>query len=127
MAKLKKSILGLSVSGSISSSLTYLERMKGQIVEKKPELKDPQTGAQLSWRHMFLKVVALWHALSATEKLEWESNARPRHMTGYAWFVSQALRPNPGIYLPLQGGTMAGIIDMDGYAIQDLLDPWLIC
>lgn len=123
MTKLTKSLLGLSVSGSISPGLTYLLRMRGQIVEKKPELKDPQTGEQLSWRHMFLKVVALWHALSAAEKLEWESVARPRHMTGYAWFVSQALRPNPGIYLPLQGGTMAGIIDMDGYAIQDLLDP----
>ncbi|GAJ19563.1 unnamed protein product, partial [marine sediment metagenome] len=35
----------------------------------------------------------LWHALSPEEKAEWESAARPRHMTGYAWFLSQALRP----------------------------------
>jgi hypothetical protein len=34
-------------------------------------------------------------------------------MTGYAWFISQCLRPNPGIYLPLQGGTMTGDIVMD--------------
>ncbi len=97
--------------------------MRQQIVEKKPELKDVKSTAQLSWRHMFLKAVALWHALSAEEKAEWESAATPRHMTGYAWFVSQALRPNPGIYLPLQGGIMQGLIDMDGYAIQDMLDP----
>lgn len=123
MSKIKLPLLSLSASGSISGALTFLKRIKRQIVEKKPELKDAQTAAQLDWRHMFLKVVALWHALSAAEQAEWESAARPRHMTGYAWFISQALRPNPGIYLPLQGGTMQGIIDMDGYAIQDMKDP----
>ncbi|MBA7581704.1 hypothetical protein ES708_23613 [subsurface metagenome] len=38
-------------------------------------------------------------------------------MTGFAWFVSQALKPNPGLYLPLQGGTMSGDIDMAGHNI----------
>ncbi|GAI43353.1 unnamed protein product, partial [marine sediment metagenome] len=38
-------------------------------------------------------------------------------------FVSQCLRPNPGIYLPLQGGTMTGNIDMDTNRILDLPDP----
>ncbi|GAH13076.1 unnamed protein product, partial [marine sediment metagenome] len=123
MAKLKNSILGLNVSGTISGAITFLRRMRHQIAEKKPELIDAKTGAQLSWRHMFLKVVALWHDLSAAEKLEWESAARPKHMTGYAWFVSQALRPNPGIYLPLQGGTMQGNIDMAKHRLLKLPLP----
>lgn len=123
MAKLKAPLTSLKASGTISKAITFLRRSGHNIAEKKPELKDAQTTAQLSWRHMFLKVVALWHALSAAEKQEWESLARPRHMTGYAWFVSQALRPNPGIYLPLQGGTMQGDIDMDSYRLLNLIDP----
>ncbi|GAH64654.1 unnamed protein product, partial [marine sediment metagenome] len=72
---------------------------------------------------MFNKAVSLWHALSAAEQAEWESAARPKHMTGYAWFISQALRPNPGIYLPLQGGTMQGDIDMAKHRILKLPLP----
>ncbi|GAI89176.1 unnamed protein product, partial [marine sediment metagenome] len=112
MSKLKSALLSLDASGSISGAITYLKRMSRHIVEKKPDPKDARTEAQLAWRHMFNKAVSLWHALSAAEQAEWESAARPKHMTGYAWFISQALRPNPGIYLPLQGGTMQGDIDM---------------
>ena len=72
---------------------------------------------------MYQKAVALWHGLSAAEKGEWESQARPKHMTGFAWFMSQALKPNPGLYLPLQGGTMQGIIEMDGWPVRNMLDP----
>jgi len=123
MSKLKLPLFSLGASGSISGALTYLKRLKRQIVEKKPSVLDVKTEAQLDWRHMFNKAVALWHALSAAEKAEWESAARPKHMTGYAWFISQALRPNPGIYLPLQGGTMAGNIAMGGHKITGLPDP----
>jgi hypothetical protein len=52
--------------------------------------------------------ISLWHLLSDTEKEAWETSARPHSMTGYNYFLSQALRPNPGIYLPLAGGTMTG-------------------
>ncbi|GAI14555.1 unnamed protein product, partial [marine sediment metagenome] len=45
------------------------------------------------------------------------------HMTGYAWFISQCLRPNPGIYLPLQGGTMQGNIDMAKHRLLKLPLP----
>jgi hypothetical protein len=65
----------------------------------------------------------LWHTLSDTEKATWESIARPFHMTGYAYYQSQCLRPNPGIYLPLAGGTMSGNIDMATKKILNLPAP----
>jgi len=112
MAKLKNPLLSLKASGSVGRVITFLRRGKVYLVEKKPEIKDAKTEPQLAWRHMFNKCVDLWHLLSPAEKQEWESTARSRHMTGYAWYISQCLRPNPGIYLPLQGGTMSGDIDM---------------
>jgi hypothetical protein len=98
-------------------------RLGRHILEKKPIPTDAKSPAQLFNRHMFTKCVDLWHLLSEAEKQEWESLARPRHMTGYAWYISQCLRPNPGIYLPLQGGTMVGDIDMDKNRLLKLPDP----
>lgn len=112
MAKLKNPLASLRASGTLGNIITFVTRGKVKIAERKPEPKDARSEGQLAWRHMFNKCVDLWHELSVAEKQEWESAARPRHMTGYAWYISQCLRPNPGIYLPLQGGTMSGDIDM---------------
>ncbi len=72
---------------------------------------------------MFTMCKDLWHTLSATEQKAWEALARPFHMTGYAYYISQCLRPNPGIYLPLAGGTMSGHIDMATSRIKNLPSP----
>jgi len=72
---------------------------------------------------MWQLAASLWHQLSAAEQAVWETQGTARHMTGFAWYMSQALRPNPGIYLPLAGGTMSGNIDMDGNQVTDLIDP----
>ncbi|MBA7566889.1 hypothetical protein ES708_08588 [subsurface metagenome] len=123
MSKLKNPLLSLSGKGALGKAISFVQRGHRSIAEKKPEVPDAKTLAQLSWRHMYQKAVALWHALSAAEKQEWESLARPKHMTGFAWFVSQALKPNPGLYLPLQGGKMQGDIDMDKNPIRSLRKP----
>ncbi len=123
MAKLKNPLLSLSGKGALGKAISFVRRGHRSIAEKKPEVPDAKTLAQLSWRHMYQKAVALWHALSAEEKQEWESLARPKHMTGFAWFISQALKPNPGLYLPLQGGKMAGDIDLDKHRILKLPLP----
>lgn len=123
MSKTKNPLLSFSAQGTIGRVMTYVRRHHAVIVEKTPLVPDAKTLAQLSWRHMFLKVVALWHALTPQEQAVWESLARQRHLTGYQWFVSQALRPNPGIYLPLQGGTMQGDIDMASHKLEALPDP----
>ena len=122
VVKIKAPLMSLGASGLVGA-VSYLTRQKTKIAEKTPVVPDAKTLAQLSWRHMYQKAVALWHALSASEKQEWESLARPKHMTGFAWFMSQCLRPNPGIYLPLQGGTMQGEIDMAKYRIRRLPVP----
>ncbi|MBA7572006.1 hypothetical protein ES708_13780 [subsurface metagenome] len=123
MAKLKKPLLSLQAIGSLAKSISFRRSRGKNIAGKKPEVPDAKTLAQLSWRHMYQKAVALWHALSDAEKQEWESLARPKHMTGFAWFISQALKPNPGLYLPLQGGKMAGDIDLDKHRVLKLPLP----
>lgn len=123
MVKLKNPLLSLGASNTISKAITFVRRRSQNIAEIKPEILDIKSPGQLSWRHMFLKCTALWNALSAAEKEDWESLARSRHMTGYAYWQSQCLRPNPGIYLPLQGGTMQGDIDMDKYRLLKLPLP----
>lgn len=125
MAKLSKALFSFSARGSLGKILSFRRKGSQTIVSKIPIVPDAKSLAQLSWRHMYQKAVALWHLLSAEEKAEWESNARPRHMTGFAWFMSQCLKPNPGIYLPLQGGTMQGDIDMATHKIADLPQPTL--
>lgn len=123
MSKLKNPLVSLGAVGGLTKALAFARRRKVDLIEKKPIPTDRKSPAQLSWRHMYQKAVALWHALSPAEKLNWESDARPKHMTGFAWFMSQCLRPNPGIYLPLQGGIMQGDIDMDKHLLTKLPAP----
>jgi len=123
VTKIKAPFLSLGARGTLGKLLTIRRRRGKHIAESKPIPTDAKSAAQLIWRHMYQKAIDLWHQLSAEEKAEWESLARPRHMTGYAWFISQALRPNPGIYLPLQGGTMQGDILMASRKILGLPTP----
>lgn len=123
MAKLKNPVFSLAAVGRLAKHLSLTRRRRQNIIEATPVIKDAKTLAQLSWRHMYQKAIALWWALSGPEKQEWESLARPKHMTGFAWFMSQALKPNPGLYLPLQGGTMVGDIDMAKFRILKLPLP----
>lgn len=123
MAKLKSPFASLRASGRFTSILTFLRRFHSNIAELTPIPHDTRSLAQLSWRSMYLKAVDLWHALSPLEKQSWESLARPFHMTGFAYFMSLALKPNPGLYLPLVGGIMAGDIDMSSNKITNLPAP----
>lgn len=123
MVKSKNPLFSLDAHNSIGKAISFVKRRGQKIAEKKPKILDVQSPAQLSWRHMYQKCAALWHGLSVEERKDWKALGTARHMTGFAYWQSQCLRPNPGIYLPLQGGTMQGDIDMDGFKIEDLPDP----
>ncbi len=123
MPKLRGPLLSLGARGRLAKLFSLVRRRGQHIIERKPIPTDAKSPAQLFNRHMFSKCVDLWHLLSEEEKQIWESLARPLHMTGYAWFISQCLRPNPGIYLPLQGGTMSGNIEMAKNRLLQLPPP----
>lgn len=125
MTKVKKPFLSFDARGKLGKWLRVVPGRGYHIVRTKSEVPDIKSLAQLSWRTMYQKAVALWHGLSPAEKVSWESAGTARHMTGFAWFMSQCLKPNPGLYLPLQGGTMTGDIDMAGHRIEDIPEPIL--
>jgi hypothetical protein len=117
MAKLKNPLFGFNARGTIAKALTFRRRDRQTIAETIPTHPDTKSPAQLNWRTMYEACAALWHTLSDSEKLEWQKQASRKHMTAFALWQSQCLRPNPGIYLPLAGGTMQGDIAMAGHSI----------
>jgi len=123
LAKINKPLLSLSAIGALGKHLVFRRRGKGIVAQQTARPVDRRSFAQLQWRTLYQKAIALWHLLSPAEKEAWERQATPRHMTGFAYFISQALKPNPGIYLPLAGGTMQGDVDFDGHKILNLPAP----
>ena len=117
MAKLKAPLLSFFATGNLAKILAFRGRGSTTVAERYPFPKDARSSPQLTWRTIFQMAVDWWHQLSSAEQAEWEALARPRHMTGYALFLSTALKPNPGIYLPLIGGAMKGDIDMANHYI----------
>jgi hypothetical protein len=120
LTKPKNPLFGFSARGTIGKVLTFRTRTNQTIAETKPIPTDARTSDQLAWRTMYQLATDLWHQLSPSEQATWRTMGVRHKLTGYAMFMSQALRPNPGIYLPLAGGTMDGEIDMGFY---DLLNP----
>ncbi len=118
--KLKAPILSLGASGRLGKALAVVRRLGGPVGLLRGRPSNPNTDAQASWRTKFQQAITWWHQQSAADKLAWERLGTQNHMTGYAYFMSQALAPNPGIYLPLLGGTMQGDIDTDGNRITGL-------
>lgn len=93
------------------------------IAETYPDHPDAKSPLQLAQRVMYQQCTDLWHTLSDSEQFTWQSLARRFHMSGYSLYMSKCLAPNPGIYLPLAGGTMKGNVDMDSNKIENLPAP----
>jgi len=125
MAKLNAPLFSFEARGRLSKALSFRRRGSATIAEKKPDFPDQKTPAQLNQRLMYQQCLILWNLQSATAKKEWTSLARPKHMPGLALFMNYCLKPNPGVYLPLAGGTMTGDIAMATHKITDLPQPTL--
>jgi hypothetical protein len=123
MAKTPNPLFSFGAVGSLAHRLTFRRSRQDVIAESLPTHQDAKTGPQLAHRVMFQMCKDLWHTLAEGEKLTWEAAAREHHMTGYAYYLSLCLKPNPGIYLPLAGGTMTGNIDMATKRILALPSP----
>jgi len=53
--------------------------------------QDPQSLAQMYQRWDYQDYIALWHSLSAAEKRQWETDARPYKITGFNYWMRTRL------------------------------------
>ncbi len=118
MKKLRGPLFSLDATGRLARAFAISRRLSGPAWGLRGRPNDPRTDKQLTWRTMWQLAAALWHDLSPAEQAVWEHEGTTRHMTGFAWY-----RPNPGIYLPLAGGAMTGVIDMQGNHVHGLDPP----
>lgn len=113
MAKLKAPLLSFKASNTLAKTLTFQKKGNLTIVRTKPTPTDPHTNYQLWHRFLYRQAAQYWQGLTLTQKKEWETNARPFHMTGFALFMRYRLNELP--YLkgcwPLDENT--GTITMD--------------
>lgn len=125
MAKITNPLFSFIARGTLAKALTFRKRGRDTIAEKTPTHIDKPSAPQLAQRVMYQQCTASWHDLTAPEKQTWESQARRKKITGYNYYMSLCLAPNPGIYLPLAGGTMSGDIAMATNKILALPSPTL--
>lgn len=97
MAKAKAPLLSLGAHGSIAKTLTFQKKGSQTIVRKRPVPTDRKTLPQIYHRWDYQDYAALWHYLTDNEKEEWETNARPLHITGFNYWMSTRLNTLPDI------------------------------
>lgn len=97
MAKVISPLLSLGATGSVGKKLTYQVNPSGQIVRKTPSLPRRQTLLQQYQRWLYEDYVQYWHEQTPAVKQVWEINARPHHMTGFAYWLSYHLTNLPDI------------------------------
>jgi len=113
MAKLKASLLSLGASGTIGDAVTFQKRGGTDFVRKKPEPFDPKTLAQIYHRWLYQDYIAWWHDQTAATKTLWETNARPYHMTGFAYWMKTKLATLPDIALGMHLDERSGAVATD--------------
>jgi len=107
MAKLKKPLLSLEAKGTLGDSLTFQHRKGIDFVRQKPVPAQPRTLPQMYQRWLYEDYIYLWHQQSASTKRQWNSDASPHHMTGFAYWMQYYLK---------------GLPDIAGYYKLDLCD-----
>lgn len=105
MAKITSPLLSKTASGSILGLLVFSIRSSGQQVRFQRAQKDIITNARISQRAIYLNAVLAWNTLSQSEKLEWKTEAKKLHFTGYNLFMQNYL----GDYISGRAKSVFGI------------------
>ena len=113
MTKLRAPLLGLSASGNIGDDITFGRTRGVNIVRTLPKPPDRKTLEQMYQRWDYQDYIYLWHQLSAAEKFQWESTARPHHMTGFAFWMSSRLTNLPNLAARYHLDQVSGVLVMD--------------
>ena len=92
MAKLKAPLLSLGAHGTIADAITIQRRARGRFVRDKPIPSQPHTDRQEWHRYLYKQACQYWQTLTSNQKRQWETDARPYHMTGFAYFMRYQLR-----------------------------------
>jgi len=97
MAKPKSPLLSLSAYGTLGNALTFQRRGKTVFTREKPTPTDRKSLPQLYQRWLYEDYVAYWNDQTAETKRLWETNARPLHITGFAYWIKYHLTNLPDI------------------------------
>ena len=92
MTKLKSPFASFKSSGTVGNTITTQTRYGKTFARTKPIPTDPKSLAQAYQRWNYQDYANLWHTLSTAQKQQYESNARPYHMTGFAYWMRLSLK-----------------------------------
>jgi len=97
MTKTIAPLLSLKARGSFGNFITYQKRVRSIMARQKPSPVDAKSLAQIYHRWLYQDYAYLWHALSAAEQRQWESDARRKRITGFNLWMQVKLNTLPDI------------------------------
>ncbi|MBA7668783.1 hypothetical protein ES703_76899 [subsurface metagenome] len=97
MTKPRTPLLSFGAQGTVADSLTFQKRGTGTMARMKPVPSQPRTLLQLYHRWDYQDGVFYWHSLTPAQKQAYQTQARPYHMTGFAYFMRYYLTNLPGL------------------------------
>lgn len=113
MAKIKNPLLSLGAHGTVSKQITYQKRGRVNIARTRPVPTDRKTDLQIWHRYLYRQACQYWQTLSDSEKQQWETDARPYHMTGFAYFMRHQLKQLADLVLCLPMDETSGSLAAD--------------
>lgn len=91
MAKLKTPLFSFEAHKSLGGAITFQSGGGRKFAREKPVPTDPYSLKQAYQRWEYQDYAAWWNAQSVATKQQWETDARPYHMTGFAYWMRARL------------------------------------
>ena len=92
MANLDRPLYGSEATGTLARALSFRRTLNWGTVAKIPFMSCRPSPAQVVQRARYADAVAAWLALSAGERLTWNTN-KPDNLTGFNFFIRLYLSP----------------------------------